>query len=98
MEGIHISLQEVSKSAGALRAINEDMHQQLLEMRKVMNQLAASWQSPASETIRTKFNGMMPIFENYKAIVESYAKFLDHTVVTYETLEANINTNAGSFQ
>lgn len=98
MEGIHITLAEVSKTAGEVRRYNTQLENQLLEMRKAMNQLSSTWQSPAAETIRSKFNGMMPIFENYKEIVESYAKFLDHTVTSYEATERNIQQNAASFQ
>lgn len=98
MEGIRISLSEVSKTASDIRRLNEQMAQQLGQMRKSMNQLASSWQSPAAETTRSKFNGMVPIFENYKEIMNSYAQFLDNTVISYESVENSINQNAASFQ
>lgn len=98
MEQLQISLADVSNTAQRIRHINQDLDQTLQQMRQIMNQLAASWQSPAAETIRTKFNGMTPIFQNYKDIVDSYAKFLDATVVSYETIENSMQQNASSFQ
>lgn len=98
MEGIRITLAEVSKTAGDVRRYNGQMDQQLQEIRKIMNQLTTTWQSPASEAIRAKLNGMVPIFENYRDIVESYAKFLDLTVTSYETTEQSIQQGASSFQ
>lgn len=98
MEGIQITLAEVTRTAGEVRRQNAQLEQQLQEMRRIMNDLSATWQSPAAETIRARFNGMVPIFENYRDIIESYAKFLDTTVASYEATENNINQSAASFQ
>lgn len=98
MENIMISLADVTKTAAEMRRHNEQMMQELYEMKQIMNQLSANWQSPAAETIRSRFNGMIPIFENYREIVEGYAKFLDHTVTVYESTENSIQQNAASFQ
>lgn len=98
MENIMISSAEVTKAAVEMRRQNEQMMQELMEMKQIMNQLSATWQSPAAETIRSRFNGMVPIFENYHDIVEGYAKFLDHTVTVYEATENSIHQNASSFQ
>ena len=62
-----------------------------------MNQLSAYWQSPASEKLRSRFHAMMPVFDSYKTIVESYAKFLDQTVTTYQAMESSLNASAESF-
>ena len=97
MEQLQISLADVAATAQRMRHINQDLDQSLQQMRQIMNQLAASWQSPAAETIRTKFNGMTPIFQNYKDIVDSYAKFLDTTVMSYEAMENSMQQNAASF-
>lgn len=98
MEAIMISLAEVSKTSQQLRRYNSELMQELMEMKRIMNALAADWQSPAAETIRSRFNGMMPIFENYRNIVENYAKFLDQTVTGYEAVENTIQQSAASFQ
>ncbi len=98
VEGIHISLAEVSKTAGTIRTLNTSLDERLNEIKKQMNDLSSTWQSPAAETIRSKFNALVPVFENYKQIVESYAKFLDNTVTSYESTETAINNNASAFK
>lgn len=98
MEAIMISLAEVSKTATQVRSLNSELMQELLEMKRIMNALAAQWQSPAADTIRSRFNAMMPVFDNYRDIIENYAKFLDQTVVGYEATETNIQQSAASFQ
>ena len=96
VEGIKISLGEVSATAGAIRTLNTSLNDKLLE--KQMNDLASTWQSPAGETIREKFNSLVPAFENYKQIIEAYAKFLDNTVSSYEATESQIQNNASAFK
>ncbi len=98
MEAIMISLAEVSRTSSQMRKSNSELLQELLEMKRIMNALATNWQSPAAETIRSRFNGMMPIFENYRNIIENYAKFLDQTVAGYEATEQTIQQSAASFQ
>ncbi|WP_078552708.1 pore-forming ESAT-6 family protein [Bacillus alkalicellulosilyticus] len=98
LEGITITLGEVSKTAGTVRSINTNLMVRLEEIKKEMNELSATWQSDASETIRANFNALAPKFENYREIVDAYAKFLDMTVESYNTAETTINTNAGAFK
>jgi len=98
VEGINISLGEVSKTAGAIRTINKSLYTRLEEIKKEMNNLSSTWQSDASETIRNKFNALAPRFEEYNSVVESYAQFLDDTVTHYNTTETKINNYATSFK
>lgn len=98
-EGIQISLGEVAKTASTIRTLNTNLSTQLENIRTEMNSLASTWQSDASETIRSKFNAMAEQqFETYKRIIESYAKFLDDTVTSYDTIETAINNNASAFK
>ena len=98
VEGIKISLGEVSATAGTIRTLNTSLNDKLLAIQKQMNDLASTWQSPAGETIREKFNNPVPAFENYKQIIEAYAKFLDNTVSSYEATETQIQNNASAFK
>lgn len=98
VEGISISLGEVAKTAGTIRSINQNLTARLEEIKKEMNSLAATWQSDASNTIRNNFNALAPRFEEYKNVVESYAKFLDNTVTNYNAAETAINSNASQFK
>lgn len=97
-EGINISLPEVSRTAQSIKAINQDLSMRLEEIKKEMNNLAQSWQSDASNTIREKFNGLAPRFEEYKNVVNAYALFLDRTVDLYNQTETMINNNASQFK
>lgn len=98
VEGIKISLGEVTKTASTIRTLNASLEARLADIKKEMNALASTWQSDASNTIRNNFNALAPRFEEYKTIVESYAKFLDATVTNYDSAEAAINNNASAFK
>lgn len=98
MDNLNITLEEVTRTAAQLRAENTQLNGCLQDIHQCMNQLTNDWQSPAAQTIRAKFQSMLPIFDQYHEIVENYAKFLDQTVVTYQTMESKLNAHAESFQ
>ena len=90
MDQLQITLAQVTQTAASIRSQNQQLNSCLQEIGTSMNQLAAYWQSPASEKIRSRFHGMLPVFDNYRSIVESYAKFLDQTVSTYQSKASRI--------
>lgn len=98
MDGIKISLNEVSNTAGSLRNLNQQLTTKLEEIKAQMDGLASTWQSDASNTIRAKFTGLQPRFEEYREVIDNYARFLDSTVQAYDTAESNINNNASMFK
>lgn len=98
IEGISISLAEVTSTAGSIRRINEVLDARLQDIKTEMNSLTNTWSSDASNTIQDKFNGLVPRFEEYKKVIESYAKFLDQTVTNYDAAETAINSNASQFK
>lgn len=98
MEGIKISLNEVSATANTIRTLNQQLTAKLEEIKAQMNGLATTWQSDASETIRARFNALQPRFEEYREVVDSYARFLDETVQAYDVAETAINNNASMFK
>lgn len=97
MDQIQITLAEVTQTAVQVRHCNIQLYENLLAMRKQMNDLEQAWQSPAAQSIREKFNGMLPTFENYREIIDIYAKFLDQTVSAYEQIETAMQQQASSF-
>ena len=97
MDNLKISLAGVKDTSGAIRVCNEQIYSALIEAKKQMNDLAMVWQSDGSEAIRQRFNQFAAQFETQKQIIESYARFLDTAVSSYDTLEATIQNNAGSF-
>lgn len=97
MEQLQVTLTQLTQTAASIRTQNTQLNNCLQDIATAMNQLAASWQSPASEKIRSRFHALLPVFENYRSIVDSYAKFLDQTVSTYQSMEAQLNANAENF-
>jgi WXG100 family type VII secretion target len=98
IDGISISLEEVTQVASSMRTTNSALYARLSDIRISMNNLVQNWQSPAEEAIIKKFNKLASTFENYKNIVESYAKFLDNTVTNYQSTESANTNNANSFR
>ncbi len=97
IDGINISLEEVSATANSISSKNGQLTDTLNEISQHMAALAATWQSDSSDTIRAKMNGMKPIFENYREIIDSYVRFLNDTVSSYTATENQIKNNASSF-
>ena len=98
MNNINISLAEVSECASRIRILNQAMYEHLNAMRKEMNSLNVSWLSESGETIRQKFNQFAGRFDSQKEQIDSYARFLDQTVSSYDSLETTINSNASGIQ
>jgi WXG100 family type VII secretion target len=97
-EGIKISLNEVQSTANQIRSLNQNLSARLDEIKNEMNALQNTWNSDASNTIRSNFNALQPKFENFREIVNSYSTFLDQTVNAYNAAEDAINNNASAFK
>lgn len=97
-EGIQISTQVLLDTAERVRSINSTLDQKLAEINKNMNDLEATWKSDAAADIRAAMNALKPRFEEYKNVVESYAKFLVNTAQNYEATEGAVQTNASAFR
>ena len=89
-EGIQISTQVLLDTAERVRSINSTLDQKLAEINKNMNDLEATWKSDAAADIRAAMNALKPRFEEYKNVVESYAKFLVNTAQNYEATEGAV--------
>lgn len=98
VEGIKISLNEVTSTANQIRTLNNNLAARLEDIKREMNALSSTWNSDASNTIRSNFNALQPKFENFREIVTSYATFLDQTVNSYNSAEDAINNNASAFK
>ena len=97
-DGIQISTQVLLDTADKVRSINATLDQKLADINKNMNDLEATWKSDAATDIRAAMNALKPRFEEYKNVVESYAKFLANTAQNYETTEGAIQSNASAFK
>ena len=74
------------------------MDGKLADINKTMNDLESTWRSDAATDIRAAMNALKPRFEEYKTVVESYAKFLVNTAQSYDVTETSIQNNAGAFK
>ena len=97
-DSIQISTQVLLDTAEKVRNINATLDTKLAEINKSMNDLEATWKSDAATDIRAAMNALKPRFEEYKAVVESYAKFLVNTAQSYESTESSIQSNANAFK
>ncbi|WP_294953141.1 pore-forming ESAT-6 family protein [uncultured Eubacterium sp.] len=97
-DSIQISTQVLMDTATKVRNINTQLDQKLADINKNMNDLEATWKSDAATDIRAAMNALKPRFEEYKSVVESYAKFLDHTAQSYESTETGVQANASAFK
>ena len=97
-DGIQISTQVLLDTADKVRTINTTLDQKLADINKNMNDLEATWKSDAATDIRAAMNALKPRFEEYKNVVESYAKFLVNTAQNYESTESGIQSNASAFK
>lgn len=97
-DSIKISTQVLLDTAQKVRDINSTMDSKLADINKSMNDLEATWKSDASTDIRAAMNALKPRFEEYKNVVETYAKFLVNTAQTYESTEASAVSNAQQFK
>lgn len=97
-DSIRISTQVLVDTAEKVRNINKSMDDKLADINKNMNDLEATWKSDAASEIRAAMNALKPRFEEYKNVVESYAKFLVNTAQSYETTEGAIQSNANAFK
>jgi WXG100 family type VII secretion target len=98
IEGIKITLGEVSSTASQIRTLNQNLNSRLEEIKREMNNLSQSWNSDASNSIRGNFNALQPRFEMFREVVDNYSKFLDNTVTNYNATETAINNNANAFK
>ncbi len=97
-DGILIQTQVLVATANKVRSINSQLDDKLADINAKMNALESTWQSDAASDIRAAMNALKPRFEEYKSVVESYAKFLVDTAQSYETTENAIVNNAAQFK
>lgn len=98
MDNLRISLGQVSECAARIRTCNQQMYEDLNRMKKDMNETNVSWISDGAEAIRARFNQFASRFDTQKEVIDTYARFLDRTVESYDTLETTITSNAQGFQ
>lgn len=97
MSELKISLAQVRECASELRRLNASLDEVLSRAKNEMRALSGIWQSDGSEVIRQRFEHFSHKFVEEKETIEEYARFLDRTAETYDSLETTITENASSF-
>ena len=97
MSNLKISLSEVNQIASELRRINANLDDILEYTRNEMKSLNNIWQSDGYEMIRQRYEYFAKKFALEKETIEAYARFLDHIVTSYDSLESTITENASNF-
>ena len=94
---ITISLSEVSTTAAQIRNHNAKLDDTLSSVNKIMSDLHSVWSSDGESELISKFRHFAQKFINEYEVIESYARFLDDTVSSYDSLENTIVANASNF-
>lgn len=97
MDDLHISLEQLQASAQMIRMHNKRMQQCLKDISLTMKNMSQTWQSPSAQTLATRFHSLLPVFEHYDQIVESYALYLESTKQSYASLEEQLQVVANDF-
>lgn len=97
-EGIQITLGEVSGIANTIRSLNSSMTACLDEIHSLMRASTDYYDSDDGQTIRTNFDATSAHFEEYRSVIDSYAKFLDDTVSALGSAQSSNTANADMFK
>ena len=98
MEQLKISLPEVSATASQIRHCNSQLDETLSQINRLMNDLNSVWLSNGEEALLTCFQMFSQKFISESEVIENYARFLDDTVSSYDSLESTIVANASNFE
>ena len=95
---IKITMPEVSASASQIRALNLALDETLNSITNIMNEINGVWDSSGSREICARFKNFAARFVKESETIESYCKFLEYTVASYDSLESTITSNAQNFK
>lgn len=94
---IRITMPEVSASAAQIRALNTALDDVLNSITSIMNEVNSVWDSSGSREISARYKSFANRYVKESETIESYCKFLDYTVASYDSLENTITQNAAGF-
>lgn len=95
---IEVSTARLASTAEDIKTLNQNLTDQLAEIRKEVKELVNIWDSEASEVLRGDFESYAPKFQEYKEVVDSYVTFLKQTAEAYDKTETHIKSNADLFK
>lgn len=91
---ITISLEEVSSSSTQIKNCSSKLSAIITDLEKISNDINSGWSSSASSTFVQRFKSFVDKFDDCKASIDNYAKFLDQTVEAYRKVDTAIGDAA----
>lgn len=88
----------VSQSAGEIRNVNNQLDNTLKQALSAMKNIEQDYESDDGREIRSAMSNLQPTFEQYKEIVDAYAKHLDTVVTNFEQTQSTLKGNAEQYQ
>ncbi len=95
---IKVSTGSMREKADAIMKLSDTMYAKLGDIKLVINKLeGAGMQSEAGAEIKKHINNMQGKFDDYKAVVNSYAQHLKDAADEYDAANATTKSNADQF-
>ena len=104
MAGTNVNTQMVmnyekfEEHAQKIANLNNDMDQELKNVKDKINSLEGRYESKEASTIRQKITGMQPRFDAYKQVVDSYVAFIRNAATQARNEASALNNNASQFK
>lgn len=95
---VKVSPEKLKEAAKSVRSINLNLDSKLSSISKSVKDSEAEFQSDSGNELRAQMAALKPKFEQYKSVVESYAKFLETTIEVYELQESTLTSNASQLR
>lgn len=92
MTNVFVSSDELNRYAAQVRTMKGEMEQIFSQIRQRVNTMNARWDSPAGRSAYSRFESLSPVFDQYAALVENYALFLEQTASAYTENESLLQT------
>ena len=93
-DGIQISTAEIEDAAEKIREFNNNMDEDLSQIRTQITTLKDTWESASADMVEAAMDSLKPRFDQYKEIVGRYNAFLTKTAGDYVSTEEANRTNA----
>jgi len=97
MGKINVNIVEIQNLASKIRSTNSELENVLMQVKSQMRSLDSQWMSDGAKTIAERFIQFSNKFQYQKEVIENYAKFLDYTSSSYNSIESTIKANAENF-
>ena len=95
---LQVDKEALQKTLETVQRKSSQMLEILQGIKETVLQLQGTWASEAGDEIRAAIDAMQQRFDDYKAVTDSYAAFLEKTMDTYFSLETKLTSDASAFK